>query len=530
MADLNALLSGSAAADPNTPSTDQTWEYTSVHKENPYSFMSNAYFGKGGFRDGTYLIPHVREMFYTSRRDFSHYSNYVRPIVDAMYGPVFGEEVAHKVVSVADESVEVPDLLFEAFLTDCDLAETSLQDFVKRAALYARLHGLVFVVVDNFPQESIPPTVPGAAAARILPYVYIKKASQLLDEGQFTAGEYTRAYSLSALGELTHIIFTDEDDPTDKDKTPERWRLWTAERTVLLRRTKPGAGELVEVADSERFHGLGRVPVVVTYIDRPETLTELMVDPPLYDLARANLTLYNKESEIRNLERSQGFSLLYWQTDDPQSTATVGDKNVLYVPMLATISPGYASPNPEILNGLVANAKSAVEDIYRMAAQQGVTGVVPQASGLAKQWDFRGEEAVLKDSSALARRLTRQIGKLFGQYVRVPATIVADYPDSFAPDNKAETLTIYQDYLMLQGLPASGQMLALERITRLVFADEAQERVDEVIEDLRTAQEDQENMGKEFRAVEPPVDEDAPPPVGVAPDAEDEEQAPGVAE
>ncbi len=495
--DIDGIMSGNTAAtSADSAGTEQTSAYRSVTNENPYEFVTHAHEGTGGFRDGTYLIPHEREMFYNKRRENAFYKNWLKPIVRAMIEPVFDERVPHNVVSSTDETVEVSNAMADSFVEDCDGGGNSLQSFMQTTMRYARMHGTCFVVMDNATSEFIPVRQIDAVESRSFPYVYRKLANELYKgEAGSDRDIYRKGYHVNERGQLEWIIFRTDDDYTDKSNRA-RWLMWT---TTSVVRVKVVGGVLKPVAGTERVHDLGVVPVVVVRSAEPEDVRVLLVNPPVYDLARACHSLFNRESEIRFQERAQGFSIFYMQTDTPSSAFTVGNKTILFVPMDASIAPGFASPDPSILTGLVSNAVGLREDIFRLAEQNGVTGVQDSASGIAKQWDFFAHESVLQKTSEIVREATLRIGKLFGFYVNADISISAEYPTDFQPNEAEKELKLYDTYMMMTGVPPSGNALALEKSTRLVFSDESPERVDVVIKDIQAAQKDAENARKEAK-------------------------------
>lgn len=315
--DIDAIMSSTGGTD---PSVNADIVYKSIHSENIYEFMSNAYHGTGGFRNGEYLIPHERESFYTRRRDGSFYRNFLRAIVDAMVSPVFGKTAIRK--------VEPESSLFMDFIEDCDNAGTPMQKFTQGICTTARLHGVSFAVMDNVARDNLPATQVEAEENRAFPYVYERRANEV------------EAYKLDPFGKILSITFRDTPVNVTSDKgeikQEARWRRWTPETVEVLRKNAKDEWEVV----STHTHGLGVIPVVVLYSARKNGYTDLLIDPPLYDLATVNLALFQKDSEIRNQERSQAFGTLFCQADKP-GNLTIGDKNVLFVPMSATLAPGY---------------------------------------------------------------------------------------------------------------------------------------------------------------------------------------------
>jgi hypothetical protein len=496
-ADIDAIMRSEEAA--NEPTTDQTFQHKKLISENEYVFMDNAHDGTGGFRNGEYLVPHEREMFYKARREIAYYKNYVRPILRAMIEPVFTELVSHRIAQWDDPTKEAPEgSLMSQFVEDCDGAGTHLQRFMKRVARVARLHGVSFIVMDNFPAEQQKTTKAEAKEKRAFPYVYLKKASQI-------AGKKGKGFELDAFGEFEWVILTDRDDHTDKSN-PKRFRKWTKTDSTLMKQVS-GGDKFTAIPGKSFTHGLGKVPVLMVFATEREELDKLFVNPPLYDLARLNHALFNKTSEIRTLERSQGFSIFYIQTNQQQSTMTFGDKTVLFIPEDMTIPPGFASPDAGILKGLVENEEKLREDIFRLAEQNGVTGVQSGSSGVAIQWDFFAHESILKQTSALAAATTFDVSRLFALYVpNEDFAIFADYPTDFQPNDKKAELDLYDKYLLMEDMPVKGKALAKEKATRLLFSDEDPDRVKEIVDEIKADAEDELNS-KADEKDKPPEDD-----------------------
>ena len=113
---------------------------------NKYKFVREAYEGTGGFRNGKYLFPHVREKNFIDRRKESHYNNRVSGIVDSRVDPVFSSNPSRTIVDGDKTSIEISRL----FVDNCDNAGSNLSEVIHNALLYTRMHGVSFIVMDNF--------------------------------------------------------------------------------------------------------------------------------------------------------------------------------------------------------------------------------------------------------------------------------------------------------------------------------------------------------------------------------------------
>jgi hypothetical protein len=116
----------------------------------------------------------------------------------------------------------------------------------------------------------------------------------------------------------------------------------------------------------------------------------------------------------------------------PNSFITVGEN--------AKFAPGFASPDSSHIVNLVANCDRIETRIHTLAQQNGVIGVQGQrsgvrqaASGIAKEWDFRAEEAVLQETALAAAKLEEKIAELFGRYRKTTIDYTVTYPKQFSP-------------------------------------------------------------------------------------------------
>lgn len=448
------------------PSVADANSYANIAAVNKYLFMDHAYFGTGGFRDGTYLIPHTRELFYNTRKQISSYKNYVKPILRALVEPVFTEEAPRTLTNKNGTPITSP-TMWGGFLENVDNAGTAMQDFAEKMIGAVRRHGVSFVVMDNFPEELQPAAVEQAISTRTYPYVYQKFAWEV--EG----------YSVDKFGHIREITFRIE-DAEENDDVIKQYRKWTDEYSVVLRRNERTG--VYEEHGSRLFHNLGVVPVIAIYSSLKEDLSEVLVDPPLYDLARLNHMLYNRDSEIRDLERAQAFSILVIQADQA-GDYTISPYNAIIISTQSTIPPQFISPNPEILTALRENNEALREDLFRIAEQSGVVGVASAKSGIAIQWDFYAHESQLKKTAKLATDMEHSIATLFQLYTGEQFEYTVEYPSDFQPGNVLSVVDTFKKILDL-GIPEKFKAVLFEKLARIVMSDMDPVRLQEVVDDI----------------------------------------------
>jgi hypothetical protein len=231
--------------------------------------------------------------------------------------------------------------------------------------------------------------------------------------------------------------------------------------------------------------------VITVCAVRKKAAREIYVDPPLYDIARLNHALFNKDSEIREIERNQGFSLLVVQTDKPENL-TIGTSNVLFIGSTTTVAPFFAAPDVGVQKTLMEYSKEIQEAVFMIAEQNGVVGVTEAKSGIALQWEFFARESVLKKTSRMAAGFEEKVSEIFRDYTGDAFVYAVEYPYTFQPNDKNADLGTIQSYIDL-GVPAKAKALAMEKATRVMFPDEDDMKVLETIDEIRAEAEDEDH-------------------------------------
>jgi hypothetical protein len=218
------------------------------------------------------------------------------------------------------------------------------------------------------------------------------------------------------------------------------------------------------------------------YSTEKTNVYDILVEPPMYDIAKLCHQLYNKDSSIVDQERAQAFANFYIQTDNG-GNITLGAHNVIYIPMETTIPPGYTSPDSSILKGLVDNAESLKESIFQIAQQNGVYGIKEAKSGLAMSYDFYAQEYQLKHTASIATALEYNIAKLFKLYTNTEFEYVVTYPEEYQPGNSRSIIDTYKVAIDM-GIPNKFKNALYEKMARMLFSDEDEEMVKEIIDDI----------------------------------------------
>jgi hypothetical protein len=405
-------------------------------------------------------------MFYDTRREISSYKNYMKPICNAIIEPVFIREVERDVEDDRENEIEN---LFTEFLTDVDNCGTPMQDFSQLVISTAVRAGVSFVVMDNFSQGDQPQTYKEALEKRAYPYVFQRKA------------QCVEKFRLSKFGKLDMIMFRERRLYEIKNGV-EYYKEYAVEydnENITVYLIDNGVYTVVDMMS----HGLDVIPVIPVYTVPRREPNQLLVDPPMYDLAKMCWSIYNKDSEIRDLERANGFSVLCIQSAKA-GNFSVGPNNVLIISPDVTNMPQYISPNPSVLSTLLENNKDLREELYRVAEQTGVIGVQSAKSGIAKEWDFRAQESLLKIVSKAATTLEYAISDMFKLYTKESYNYTVHYPYEFAPDADYNKLDMYRTAIKELSPPDEMKKLLLDKSAHILFSDESEETMQKVLDDI----------------------------------------------
>lgn len=421
---------------------------------NDHRFLNDAYYGQGGFKDGSYLVPHPRETpeKYTRRRALAYYLNYVSPVVNSHVNPVFRKEPER-------EWKENP--LFSAFMDDTDTLGTSFTRFMKRAALIAKLQAVAFIVIDNVSDQ--PGNMADVLAQRALPYAYIVQRNHVLD------------YQTNISGRLIAISYRVESEFGSTNVISETW-TWT---------TTTWSCQYSDGTKREGTHSLKRLPIIPLY-SRPMEPGKVMPQSEFYNIAKTNQRLYNLCSEIDEIIRNQAFNIMIYPVPEGETEikeVMVSTENVLVYDGTLTNRPGYISIETGPLEQMRSERKDLVEEIYRMAELSHVTGVETKESGVAKQWDFEQANQVLSDFALNCEEAERDVARVFELWTNSAVELSCKYSDDFGIVDVSAALDEVSKALDLQ-IGGKFNLEVKKKATAIYLNDLPEEQFDAVIEDI----------------------------------------------
>lgn len=367
-----------------------------------YTLWKEAYYGNGGFESGYYLTQHTRESNtkYDKRREIAYFLNYVAPTVNAHVDPIF-----RKTITRTQNESEI----FATFLKDADANGTSFENFMKYAAVNAKLNGVTFIVVDNVSAQ--PPTLAGVLKDRALPYVYIVEPGAVID------------YVVTPQGRLTYFSYL---EPDPKVPFSYQIKIWTETEWKID-------------GGSSGSNSLGVVPVIV-FKSRTVAPNDIMPPSEFSSIVKTNLSIYNKCSWLDEILLNQTFALLTFPSGDPKALV-LGTNNALgYDGTTSKHPPAFIAPPADSAKTLMEEKAQLIQEIYRMANLSLVTGVKTEQSGKSKEWDNEAKSDVLSNFAGNVEAADMKVVSLVEKWSKDNFDYKCEYPRNFSIPDVANEL------------------------------------------------------------------------------------------
>jgi hypothetical protein len=390
------------------------------------SFLLDSYSGLGGYALGTYLMPHKREdeADYAARRALAVYPNFARKIVDVYMGFLWKQTPNRD--NVSD--------LYSRFIANSDGLGGKLDTVLSSYQRLAMILGTVYVIVDK------PPVQGPTRATEATPYLNLRLKSQLIKEDKDNRGVWTRVTFVEQGANNIRLYRT---------FTRTGWLLSTDSEGRQLASLSDGDGNPLPASGS---YNLGRVPVVRLHIAKPLNPTDSCSQSFFYDLAQLNWQIYNLESELREQERQQAFSILTFPASSPEertrlSTMTVGTSNGMIYDPTGGGRPDFIAPPADPMQHYMARIAATVQDIYRVANLEFVGSVQP--SGEALSFHFMEANSALAGMAEMAEMAETEIAQLVHLWQGQLFDGHISYPADFNMSDVAKSIGIAMDSVNL---------------------------------------------------------------------------------
>ena len=451
---------------------------------NKYELLDNSYRASGGFEDGSYLIPHPRELAdkYVRRKNMSYYINYVKPVVDSHVNPIFKNKPIRQGLSST----------YEQFIKDVDGNGTTLTRFMKKAAIRAKLHGVEFIVVDMEQlEEGQIVTEKDIIEQRLYPYLYLVSPSQVNN------------WALDKFGNLIYFSYTITSNFVDDEgniKSLGENYIWTNDYCIRQ----------IQGEDKRKIvNPLGMIPIVPLYgaINDSDTL---IPQSDVYAIARTNYAMFNVCSELRELGRNQAFSLLIYpvaEDDDYNSgdePLQYGTADMILYKANGSAHPQFITPPTDASDVLLNEINFMIKEIYRMANLQLVTGVNQyNVSGLAKEWDNQQLFQTISELAFGLQEAEYKIAKVFSKYMGENMdNLSITYNNQYGIVDSTSILTNATQALALN-ICGDYNVAMKEQVIRATLKDIDSTAVDEIINSLHKTPTAKDGLITDAKIVQP---------------------------
>ena len=422
---------------------------------NVYKLMRDAYYGCGGF-EGPYLVRHPRETDknYRARIQTAYYLNYFAPIVNALVDPVFKKPPLRDWTGQASAVIN-------SFTEDVDAAGTGINDFMKRAALSAKLYGAVFIVVENFRSEDMPSNLGAALAGRKLPYAYT------------ISPERVEEYSMDKNGKILYIRFTDISGQSSASGEHRRTVTFTEKDWKVEEDGQPaGGGE----------HGLGMVPVIF-FPSQDTDAGDIHPTPELYPQARTAAAIYNHCSWLTEILQNQTFPILTFPSLEAKDLV-IGTNNALcFDGEVSKFQPQFISPPSDPAQMIQSQITLLIQDMYRMAGLTFITGENDRTSGIARQWEFERTNQRLAEFASRCAKAEKRMAEMAARWMHMDLHYVVSYSSDFGITDVENDMKNAQALLDLN-LSPEMKVEAARRVLASYAPDTPSDRYDAIMADV----------------------------------------------
>lgn len=356
---------------------------------------------------------------------------------------------------------DLPHELYAAVADDADMRGNDIDTFWYGFMVEARARGTMLLLVD-MPAVN-PQSMGDQIRQRAVPYLMaiapeMLKKWQIGNDGKFDWATLPMSYT-----------FAD-----GSQKTCD----WTFDR-VGWRVTVDG--KVIDGGD----HGLNECPLLI-FSESPGDFPTFGAFSPIADIA---VRLFNAQSELDEILRSQTFSLLTMQvtdsaTDDQKLAAakiagqTIGTQNLL---VHTGNTPAFIAPP----DGPAQIYTELIKDLRAQADEIGLNIKAPQSreSGIALQMRYMRLNAALGSFARRMEDFEARAWSIVQQYLGLSVSPTVNWSDDFQLADIKVELEILGS-MQLSGMPQEVIAKQQQRIVSLQFPSVAPDEMDELIQSI----------------------------------------------
>ncbi len=399
-----------------------------VNYSDMWKFAWNSYKGIGGYLnpDKYYLDKHPRESDdkYASRQNIAFYVNIYNQKVERYCGYLY------KTTPLRTTN----NSLIKDIISNVDNAGNSIDVFMSSFSKGAKVRGQGLVLVDM--PTAIPDNLAEQKEQRALPY-FVDIAPESVHE-----------YKLDKFGKFEYISFIDTIDTStfEDDNVVDVIRYYDMMTWAIL----DSEGTVLDGGD----HNLGTCPVVF--------MGENGIFPDIGEftqVAGIEKRLFNLSSELDDLLRSQTFSVLTIQADNPSDVAiSLGTDNAIKYGS-GMNAPSFISPDASPATTYQTQNANLVNIINEITydLQTGMGAESAEALSIR----FAGLNGSLSNFASRLEDMEKKLFYIVGLYLGIESDIEIIYPNTF------DIIDINAEIAVLDGIKAMGYSLPNYEATKL---------------------------------------------------------------
>ena len=419
-----------------------------------YNFLRRSYEGGAAYKEGKYLIKHVREKDpdYIRRLEQASFVNFCGDTVD-LYNSYL-----YRVPPVRDFKVEDPAL--DSFREDADLDGRPWQKVVRELAKLAGAMGIMGAIVDKpQAQEGQEPKSKAAEQdAGIRPYVATYPPQSIWDW----------KFKRNAQGQMVLVELVLEEECFDGKPEIMLWREATVERWK-----QKAEGKWTQEGET-RINELGRIPFAL--LRNRDSFKRMTGVADIADIANVNRRIYYLDSDALEIIENTAFPILEGSAEavSTDQEKVIGATKLLKRPEGGVNESGFRwieAPHTS-LEQILKHRTASIEDIKGMAKTgQGEVQKQQAESGVALELRFQQLNALLAEKAENAEDFERIIFELVGLWEDVDYGAVIKYPRSFGVRDLTNDLNTALTAKALIPSRTFGAEMAKEFVGRVLHED-----------------------------------------------------------
>ena len=427
-----------------------------AHKD--YEFFRRSYEGGSEYREGNYLIRHVREKKedYDRRKEQASFANFCSDVVDIYNSYLYREQPERKFPTIT--------IALEDFLNNADFQDRPWPKVARHFSKMSGYYGIMGALIDK-PKGSVETEVSKAAeiANGIRPYI-VPYSPLAIWDWTYSKDEQGRMH----LSEL--ILEEENDDPSLKHNimqwTPAEWILWG---------NKDGEGWSIIDQGENR---LGEIPFAL--LRNRDSFKKFAGVSDIADIADVNRRIYYLDSDALEIIENTAFPILEGAADAIDGEDGKDQEKIIGTTGLLKRGEGGVSESgfrwieaPHTsLGQILEHRRSSIEDLKAMAKTgQGEAEKTQTESGIALELRFQQLTALLADKAENAEAWEKRIFDLVGKYESIDYKAEIKYPRKFGIRDLMHDLDVAINSKMVISSPTYAKEIGKSFAARILPRD-----------------------------------------------------------